>query len=181
MLFSPWASTIWYLPFLDVQSTPPSSSLCKKNMSVLVVTNHHAGLISWPVGPTERWTLKTTIQQKRAYKRKGGTPGGAVHGGCVSSRECRCRPQHLHWRRGYSWHLVTHFTKAPSLPASSRLMQSWALIIFLTLHLYNGMAMQVGADRGITLPSSNSWWSSFSIVFMITITEDLLGYFWRKL
>ena len=130
-------------------------------MSVLVVTNHHAGLISWPVGPTERWTLKTTIQQKRAYKRKGGTPGGAVHGGCVSSRECRCRPQHLHWRRGYSWHLVTHFTKAPSLPASSRLMQSWALIIFLTLHLYNGMAMQVGADRGITLPSSNSWWSSF--------------------
>jgi len=134
MLFSPWASTIWYLPFLDVQSTPPSSSLCKKNMSVLVVTNHHAGLISWPVGPTERWTLKTTIQQKRAYKRKGGTPGGAVHGGCVSSRECRWPPQHLHWRRGYSLtpssSLYQSTLSASFLTADA--IMSWALIIFLT-------------------------------------------------
>ena len=111
-------------------------------MSVLVVTNHHAGLISWPVGPTERWTLKLSCKSEHTRGRREGKarpvgPRPSMHGGCCVCSQGVPVPsptspleKRIHASR-------PGFTKAFSslgqqLPQSSRLMQSWALIVFLT-------------------------------------------------
>jgi hypothetical protein len=107
-------------------------------MSVLVVTNHHAGLISWPVGPTERWTLKLSCKSEHTRGREG-TPGGAKHAWrllCLQSGSAGALANIPIGEEDTK--PVAHFTKAcilsdcQQLPQSSRLMQSWALIVFLT-------------------------------------------------
>ena len=107
-------------------------------MSVLVVTNHHAGLISWPVGPTERWTLKlscakASIQEEEGKGRHARWGQACMEAVVSAVRECRCPRQHPHWSRGYASSLYQSMhSLCQQLPQSSRLMQSWALIVFLT-------------------------------------------------
>lgn len=109
--------------------------------AVLVVTNHHdARLISWLVGPTERRTLKSSCKSEHTREGKARSVGPAKHA-CMekvlclqTSRECWWPRQHPHWRRGSSSLYRSILSGlCQQLPQSSRLMQSWALlIVFLT-------------------------------------------------